>query len=120
MSKELQEILTQAVEDVKARYGRPVLARIAEITPFTVRQLQRLRDNGFVVKDNGNKGRHKSETKMARFLCMVDDEYLKQGITNSSVILQIAIGNGHLCHVQRPANDMISGQPGTYYAAKFL
>lgn len=34
--------------------------------------------------------------------------------------MRIAIGNGHLCHVQRPANDMISGQPGTYYAAKFL
>lgn len=95
MSKELQEILTQAVEDVKARYGRPVLARIAEITPFTVRQLQRLRDNGFVVKDNGNKGRHKSETKMARFLCMVDDEYLKQGITNSSVIFDRLRKNGY-------------------------
>ena len=95
MSKELQEILTQAVEDVKARYGRPVLARIVEITPFTVRQLQRLRDNGFVVKDNGNKGKHKTETKVARFLCMVDDEYLKQGITNSSVIFERLRKNGY-------------------------
>ena len=87
MSKELQEILTQAVEDVKARYGRPVLARSAEITPFTVRQLQRLRDNGFVITANGHKGKHKAETKLSRHMQTINDEYLRQGITNSSVIL---------------------------------
>ena len=87
-----QDILTQAVAEVTEEYGRVNLSALGRRLPLTREQLKRLKRNGFIIKPNGNLGKH----------------------------LQIAIGNGHLCHVQRPANDMISGQPGTYYAAKFL
>lgn len=83
---ELQEILTQAVETVKKKYGRVVLARVAELTPFTIRQLQRLRDNGFIIKSHGNLGRHRRTTKLSGYEKIIDEEYLKQGITNSSII----------------------------------
>ena len=49
-NKKTQKILTQAVEQVKKRNGRIVLTEIAKPTPFTVRHLGRLRDNGFVLK----------------------------------------------------------------------
>ena len=41
-NEKLQEILTQAVEQVKKRNGKIVLTEIAKLTPFTVRQLGRL------------------------------------------------------------------------------
>lgn len=32
----------------------------------------------------------------------------------SGEIVQIAIPNGHLCHIRRPLCDLIGGQPGTH------
>ena len=33
---------------------------------------------------------------------------------DSFSIVQIAIPNGHLCHIRRPLCDLIGGQPGTH------
>lgn len=82
---ELQEILTQAVETVKKKYERVVLARVAELTPFTIRQLQRLRDNRFIIKSHENLCRHRRTTRLSGYEKIIDEEYLKQGITNSSI-----------------------------------
>ena len=88
MSNEnLQEILTQAVEQVKKQRGKIVLTEIAKLTPFTVRQLGRLRDNGFVMKPHGNKGKRKAMTKLTDYSWLLDN-LLRSGITNSSVILE--------------------------------
>lgn len=74
MSNEnLQEILTQAVEQVKKQRGKIVLTEIARLTPFTVRQLGRLRDNGFVLKPNGNRGKRKKETKLSDYSDLLDN-----------------------------------------------
>jgi len=87
MSNEnLQEILTQAVDQVKKQKGKIVLTELAKLTPFTVRQLRRLRDNGFSLKPHGNKGRRKAETKLSDYSELLDN-LLRSGITNSSVVL---------------------------------
>lgn len=82
-----QKILTQAVEQVKKRNGRIVLTEIAKPTPFTVRHLGRLRDNGFVLKPHGNKGKRKTGTKLSDCSDLFDN-LLLSGITNSSVVLE--------------------------------
>lgn len=86
-NEKLQEILTQAVEQVKKQKGRVVLTEIAKITPFTVRQLGRLRANGFVIRPHGNKGRRKVETKLSEHSEFLDG-LLRSGVTNSSVVLE--------------------------------
>lgn len=86
-NEKLQEILTQAVEQVKKRNGKIVLTEIAKLTPFTVRQLGRLRDNGFVLKPHGNKGKRKTGTKLSDCSDLLDN-LLRSGVTNSSVVLE--------------------------------
>lgn len=81
-----QKILTQAVEQVKKRNGRIVLTEIAKPTPFIVRHLGRLRDNGFVLKPHGNKGKRKTGTKLSVCSDLLYN-LLRSGITNSSVVL---------------------------------
>lgn len=41
-------------------------------------------------------------------------EYQKTRKKEHARELQIAIPNGHLCHIRRPLCDLIGGQPGTH------
>lgn len=85
MPNDLQEILTQAVDAVKSQYGRVILTKVAELTPFTIRQLQRLRKSDFVIVPNGNLGKHRGNTKLSSFEDAAND-FLRKGVTNSQVI----------------------------------
>lgn len=87
MPNELQEILTQAVELVKKQKGKVVLSEVAKITPFTVRQLRKLQDDGFIIKPHGNRFRRRQNTKLSGFTDLIDD-FLMKGVTNSSLILE--------------------------------
>jgi Transposase and inactivated derivatives len=95
MQNDLQEILTQAVASVKSQYGKVILSKIAELTPFTERQLRRLRDNGFVIKANGNAGKKKSQTKLSQFMKTINEDYLKKGITNASLVYERIQAEGY-------------------------
>lgn len=87
-NEKLQDILTQAVEAVKSRCGRVVLTEVSKETGISVSRLRRLRDNGFVIRPNGNAGRHREVTKLTRFEDLINEQYLRKGITNSNVITE--------------------------------
>ena len=96
MSNEIitQESVTQAVESVKAEYGRIVLAEIARRTGLSMAKIKRIRDNGFVLKPNGNSGRHRA-TKLDPYKTVIIEKFLKQGITNSVVIQENLVRLGY-------------------------
>ena len=87
-NEKLQDILTQAVEAVKSRCGRVVLTEVSKETGISVSRLRRLRDNGFEIRPNGNAGRHREVTKLTRFEDLINEQYLRKGITNSNVITE--------------------------------
>ncbi|MCR4952407.1 MAG: hypothetical protein K6A40_13925 [Solobacterium sp.] len=74
----LQEMLTQAIDQMKADYGEKFdiehvnLAELGRRTKLPRHVLRRLKKNGFVVKPHGNTG--------------VVDDLLKKRVTNSEVI----------------------------------
>ena len=80
-----QDILTQAVAEVTEEYGRVNLSALGRRLPLTREQLKRLKRNGFIIKPNGNLGKHREKTKLSGFEEIIDS-YLRKGITNSQVI----------------------------------
>lgn len=86
MSQDItQDILTQAVEEVTKEYGRVNISALARKLPLTREQLKRLKRNGFILKPNGNLGKHRKKTKLSGFEEIIDS-YLRKGNTNSQVI----------------------------------
>ena len=86
MSQEItQDILSQAVEEVIAKFGRVNLAELERMLPLTRQQLRRLQKNGFKLTPNGNSGKTKA-TKISSFSELINTAYLAKGIKNSSVI----------------------------------
>ena len=80
-----QDILTPAVAEVTEEYGRVNLSALGRRLPLTREQLKRLKRNGFIIKPNGNLGKHREKTKLSGFEEIIDS-YLRKGITNSQVI----------------------------------
>ena len=72
-----QDSVTQAVESVKAEYGRIVLAEIARRTGLSMARIKRIRDNGFVLKPNGNSGKHRA-AKLDPYKSIIIEKFLKQ------------------------------------------
>ena len=87
----LQEMLTQAINQMKADYGEKFdiehinLAELGRRTKLPRHVLRRLKKNGFVVKPHGNTGRKAKVTVMSGYTGVVDD-LLKKRVTNSEVI----------------------------------
>ena len=80
-----QDILTPAVAEVTEEYGRVNLSALGRRLSLTREQLKRLKRNGFIIKPNGNLGKHREKTKLSGFEEIIDS-YLRKGITNSQVI----------------------------------
>lgn len=95
MSQEItQDILTQAVEEVIEECGRPNLAALERKLPLTREQLKRLKKNNFVLKPNGNLGKHKNKTKLSGFEENINS-FLLKGVTNSQVIFDSIVKQGY-------------------------
>ena len=80
-----QDILTQTVEEVRREYGRINLSALERRLPLTRAQLRRLQEDGFIMKPHGNNGKTGSR-KLSGFEDVINEEYLRRGITNSQVI----------------------------------
>ena len=89
-----QDSVTQAVESVKAEYGRIVLAEIARRTGLSMARIKRIRNNGFVLKPNWNSGKHRA-AKLDPYKSIIIEKFLKQGITNSVVIQENLVRLGY-------------------------
>ena len=70
----LQENIAQAIEEMKEEAGRKNdpyfkvnLAELARRTGISRKKLRNLKKNGFVVKPNGNAGRHKKNHVLSGF-----------------------------------------------------
>ena len=95
MSQEItQDILTQAVEEVIEECGRPNLAALERKLPLTREQLKRLKKNNFVLKPNGNLGKHKNKTKLSGFEENINS-FLLKGVTKSQVIFDSIVKQGY-------------------------
>ena len=61
MSQEItQDILTRAVEDVIAKFGKVNLAELGRMLPLTRQQLRLLQKNGFKLTPKRNLGKTKA------------------------------------------------------------
>ncbi len=95
MSQEItQDILSQAVEEVIAKFGRVNLAELERMLPLTRQQLRRLQKNDFKLAPNGNSGKTKA-TKISSFSELINTAYLAKGIKNSSVIFDAIRRQGY-------------------------
>ena len=89
---DLQEIITQALEQIKAEQGATFdiekvnLAEMERITGISRARLRRLKGNGFVVKPHGRTGMKAERTVLSGYTGVIDD-LLRKGITNASVCL---------------------------------
>lgn len=96
MSQEItQDILTRAVEDVIAKFGKVNLAELGRMLPLTRQQLRLLQKNGFKLTPNGNLGKTKAITRISPFSEFINAGYLLKGITNSSVIFDAIRKQGY-------------------------
>lgn len=86
MSEINKDILTQAINDVIAECGKINLAEIERRLSISRGKLRVLQKHGFDLDYNGKKGKKKQETKISSFSSIIDEDYLKKGITNSQVI----------------------------------
>lgn len=89
-----QDILTQAIEEVKREYGRINLAALERKLPLTRERLRRLERNGFLILPNGNTGKQRKSTKLTGFEESIDN-LLREGIANSQVIFDSIIKEGY-------------------------
>lgn len=88
---DLQEVLTHALEAMKEEGAKFELnqvnrAELAKRTNISRHKLRKLKSDGFVVRENGNKGR-KAETTVITGFTGVVDNLLKNGVVNSEVIM---------------------------------
>ena len=87
----LQEMLTQAINQMKVDYGEKFdiekinLAELGRRTNLPRHKLRKLKRDGFIVKPHGNTGRKAEVTVMSGYTGVVDD-LLKNRVTNSEVI----------------------------------
>ena len=97
----LQENIAQAIEEMKEEAGRKNdpyfkvnLAELARRTAISRKKLRNLKKNGFVVKPNGNAGRHKKNHVLSGFTNYIDN-LLRRSMTNSVVIFKRLVDLGY-------------------------
>lgn len=89
-NNDLQEILTQALNEIKSELGDKFdinkinLADLERRTGLSRGKLRGLKKNGYKVKPHGLKGRTSNNSVISGYTGIIDD-LLKKGITNSSV-----------------------------------
>ena len=89
-SNDLQEIITQAIEEIKNEQGdnfdlqKINLAELSRRTNISRSKLRRLKKNGFKVKPHASTGRKAKETVLSGYTGVIDD-LLRHGVTNSEV-----------------------------------
>ena len=89
-SNDLQEIITQAIEEIKNEQGDSFdpqkinLAELSRRTNISRSKLRRLKKNGFKVKPHASTGRKAKETVLSGYTGVIDD-LLRHGVTNSEV-----------------------------------
>lgn len=87
----LQDMVTQAIEEMKAEYGDKFdldhinLAELGRRTNLPRHVLRRLKKNNFIVMPHGNTGRKANNTVLTGYTGVIDD-YLRKSVTNSEVI----------------------------------
>lgn len=88
---DLEDILAQALATIKNEMGENFsidkvnLAEMQRLTHISRAKLRRLKENDFIVKPNGNKGKKFQTTVISGFE-MVIDHFLESNVTNSEVI----------------------------------
>lgn len=89
---DLQEIITQAIEQIKKELGEKFdpgkinLAELERKTGITRSRLRHLKENNFIVKPHGRTGLKAASTVLSGYTGVVDD-LLRKGVKNSEVIL---------------------------------
>lgn len=101
LSNDLQEIITQAIEDIKKEQGDSFdlahlnLAELGRKTGLSRGKLRTIQENGFIVKPHGRTGMHSVTTVLSGYTGLVDD-FLRKGVSNSEVIYPKLCDNGYI------------------------
>lgn len=96
----LQEILTQNLNEMKEEAGESFslekvnLAELERRTGISRARLRRLKENGFVVKPHGLRGRTSNNNVIHSFSGVIDG-LLKKGISNASVCYDRIVCEGY-------------------------
>jgi len=99
-SNDLQEIITQAIEDIKKEQGDSFdlsnlnLAELERRTGISRGKLRTIKKNGFIVKPHGRIGLRAENTVLTGYTGVIDD-YLRKGVSNSEVIYPIISDLGY-------------------------
>ena len=87
---DLQEILSQAIEQMKAELGDKFdlqkinLAELQRRTGITRAKLRRYQADGFIIRPHGNLGRKAETTVLSGYTGVIDD-LLRKNVTNAAV-----------------------------------
>ena len=90
IGNDLQEILSQAISQMKAEQGEKFdlqhinLAELERRTGITRAKLRRYKADGFIIKPHGNTGRKAETTVLSGFTGVIDD-LLRRNVTNAAV-----------------------------------
>ena len=90
---DLEDILTHALATIKENMGENYsidkvnLAEMQSLTGISRAKLRRLKKNGFVIKQNGNKGKKSSCTVLSGYEAVINN-LLVNNVTNSEVIFE--------------------------------
>ncbi len=85
--EDLENILSQVLEDIKAKGNKIVLSQISKETGVTRAVLRRWQANGYHIIPYKKRGRTIGASKLASFAPVIDD-FLKKGVTNVEVIIE--------------------------------
>lgn len=98
---DLQEILTQALEDLKNELGKKFdiskvnLAELERRTGISRSRLRTLKTNGFIVKPHGLTGKPSNNANVIKGFTGVIDDLLTKGITNAMVVYERVTEQGY-------------------------
>ena len=98
---DLQEILTQALEDLKNELGdkfdisKVNLAELERRTGISRSKLRTLKTNGFIIKPHGLTGKPSNNSKVIEGFTGVIDSLLAKGVTNAAVVYERVMEQGY-------------------------
>ena len=98
---DLQEILTQALEDLKNELGdkfdicKVNLAELERRTGISRSKLRTLKTNGFIIKPHGLTGKPSNNSKVIVGFTGVIDSLLAKGVTNAAVVYERVMEQGY-------------------------
>ena len=96
----LNETIAQALRQMKAEQGEKFslkkvnLAELSRRTGISRKRLRNARKHGFKIPAHGNTGRKKDKTVLTGYGVIIDN-LLRNGVTNSNVILERLQENGY-------------------------